>query len=389
MRGVRGGDLRQHLTAWRLDPGFARGVRLIANKYKDDDALRKLGEDVETILMDWAATANVSWCRVLEDRPEIVTRRDHASPMSALRGRSVAVWGCGALGGHVALHLARAGAARIVLRDNAVVTPGVLIRQPYSDADIGRPKVDALADQLRSVRAADPTFEVEAVVSNVLTTVLDGDDWTDGADIVFDCTAARAVRVKLEAVRKDTPLASADTVSMIVNQDATQGLAAVAAADHTGGPADVYRRAKIDICRDRALRHVADAFYPTAVRRGPLPAGARLLQPDVRWVLSGCGCAGCASTQRGGVRLESKCRIRWCRRQPISVGSRCRSAPCNPASPGVFGRLRIPARHRYQRSAARIRGPHLCPSVGANGTLGRSEPRRRRPRGRDGGALVW
>ena len=273
MRGVRGGDLRQHLTAWRLDPAFAKGVRLVANKYKDDDTLRTLGEDIEAILMDWAATADVSWCRVLEDRPEIVTRRDHASPVNALRGKSVAVWGCGALGGHVALHLARAGVARIVLRDNAVVTPGVLVRQPYSDADIGRPKTEALADQLRAIRAADTAFEVEGVVSNVLTAVLDSDDWTDGADVVFDCTASRGVRVKLEEVRKNDPLARADIVSMIVNRNATQGLAVVAAADHTGGPADVYRRAKIDICRDRTLRHVADAFYPP-------PSDEDLFQPE-------------------------------------------------------------------------------------------------------------
>ena len=263
MRGVRGsGDLRQHLTAWRIEPTFAEGLRLIANKYSDDEGLRKIGEQVEQILFDWAETADISWCRVLEDRPEIVTRRDHRSPMSLFRGKSVVVWGCGALGGHVAIHLARAGAERIVLRDNALVTPGVLVRQPYNDADVGQYKAKALAEKLRTIRATDPSFKVVPIVSNVLSTVLDSDDWTDNADVVFDCTASRGVRLKLEKIRKEASPALADIVSMIVSREATHGLTVVAAADHTGGPADVYRRAKIDICRDRSLRHVANAFYP-------------------------------------------------------------------------------------------------------------------------------
>jgi integrative and conjugative element protein (TIGR02256 family) len=265
MRGIRGGELRQHLTAWRLDPTFASGVRLMAQKYSSDEGHRKIGEEVEDILMDWADKAEVSWCEVLEDRPEIVTRRDHTSPLQVVRGKTVAVWGCGALGGQVAIHLARAGAARIILRDNAVVTPGILIRQPYSDADIGRSKAEVLADLLRSIRASDSEFDAIPIVSNILTTALD-DDWTDGASIVFDCTASRSVRIKLEKVRKDTPLLRADAVSMIISREATTGLVVLAGAGHTGGPADVYRRAKIDICRHASLRHVADAFYlPTAV----------------------------------------------------------------------------------------------------------------------------
>lgn len=264
MRGVRGsGDLRQHLTAWRIEPLFATGLGLIANKQSDNEALREIGEDVEQIMLGWAETAEVSWCRVLEDRPEIVTRRDHTSPLGALLGKSVAVWGCGALGGHVALHVARAGAARVVLRDNATVTPGVLVRQPYDDADVGRSKANALAEKLRAVRRSDPRFDVIPIVSNVLTTALDGDDWTDGTDIVFDCTASRAVRVKLEKVRKDNPAVRTDVVSMIVSGEATHGLAVVAASHHTGGPADVYRRAKLDVSADRSLRHFANAFYPT------------------------------------------------------------------------------------------------------------------------------
>ncbi len=264
MRGIRGSDeLKQHLTAWRIEPTFAKGFRLIVNKYSDDRVLRAIGEECEHIMFKWAESTTVSWCHVLEDRPEIVTRRDHASPLSVFRGKVVAVWGCGALGGQVALHLARAGVAKLILRDNGIVTPGVLVRQPYDDADIGTPKAEALAAKLRAIRPGTRGLEVVPIVLDVLTSALTSDDWTDAADVVFDCTAARGVRTKLEEVRKSNPQACAAVVSMIISREATHGLTVVATPDHTGAAADVYRRAKIDVCRDRSLRHFADAFYST------------------------------------------------------------------------------------------------------------------------------
>ena len=263
MRGIRGSaELKQHLTAWRIEPDWVKGLRFIVNKYSDNERIRELGEKMERVMFDWAEKANISWCRVLEDRPEIVTRRDYTSPMSVFRGKTVAVWGCGALGGQVAFHLARAGVAKLILRDSAVVTPGILVRQPYDDADIGMPKADALATKLRAIRPDTREFEVVPIVSDLLSSALASGDWADGADVVFDCTAARGVRTKLEKVRKNTPPPHATVVSMIISREATHGLTVVAMPDHTGGVADVYRRAKIDVCQDRSLRHFVDAFYP-------------------------------------------------------------------------------------------------------------------------------
>lgn len=272
MRGTRGSDLKQHLTAWRLGETFVEGLRLIAQKYSDDEKHRKIGEKVEGVLLEWANKANVAWCRVLEDRPEIVTRRDHVSPMSFVRGKTVAIWGCGALGGHVALHLARAGATRIILRDNAVVTPGVLVRQPYEDADIGRPKAEVLAKKLRAIRPAGQ-LDVDSLISNVLTTALEGDSWSDDADIVFDCTASRSVRLKLEKVWRDDSSLRVPVVSMIVDRDATRGLVVASTTQHSGCVADVYRRAKVDACRTQRLRAFANAFYPPS-------SDTELFQPE-------------------------------------------------------------------------------------------------------------
>lgn len=264
MRGIRGSmELKQHLTAWRIDPIFATGFRHIVNKYLNDTKLSEIGRGFERIVFQWAEVANVSWCRVLEDRPEIVIRRDHASPMAVFRDKTIAIWGCGALGGHIALHLARAGVAKLILYDDGIVTPGILVRQPYDDADIGKLKAEALADKLRAIRPTIRGPKVEVVSCDVLVSALDCNDWSNGSDIVFDCTATQSVRAKLEKVRKDAPQIPATVISMIVSSEATHGLTVVATSDHTGGAADVYRRAKLDVCRDRSLRHFVDAFFPT------------------------------------------------------------------------------------------------------------------------------
>lgn len=274
MRGIRGSEEpKQHLTAWRIEPAFAKVFKLIADKHSYSERSRKKIEELEHLMFDWAEEANVSWCRVLEDRPEIVTRRDYTSPMSVFRGKTVAIWGCGALGGQVALHLARAGVAKLILRDSAVVTPGILVRQPYDDADIGMPKADALAAKLCAIRPDTREFEVVPIVSDLLSSALASNDWADGADVVFDCTAARGVRTKLEKVRKNNPPSHATVISMIISREATHGLTVVAMPDHTGGVADVYRRAKIDVCQDRSLRHFVDAFYPA-------PSDDNLFQPE-------------------------------------------------------------------------------------------------------------
>lgn len=48
--------------------------------------------------MGWLGNTNVEWCLVREARREIVVLRDRDSAASWFRGKSVALWGCGALG---------------------------------------------------------------------------------------------------------------------------------------------------------------------------------------------------------------------------------------------------------------------------------------------------
>lgn len=263
MRGTRGGDLRQHLTSWYIDPVFAWGLKVAFDKHDEDEQTRAYGEKIEKILLDWASVAKVAWCATREDRPEIVTRRDRGSPLAWFSGRTVAIWGCGALGGHVAEHLTRAGAKKLILRDNGVVTPGILVRQPFDDADIGRAKAFALRDRLHRIR---PDLEVEVHIGCILDEPLGSTDSVSGADLVIDATASTPVMHFLELCRWKVSGSVAPVVSMAIAHNADRGMVTLAHSTHTGGTLDVCRRLKLESCERADLAGFFDEFWPVVPR---------------------------------------------------------------------------------------------------------------------------
>ena len=64
---------------------------------------------------------------------------------------SVGVAGLGGLGSHIAVFLARLGVGRLVLADFDRVDLANIQRQQYYLSDVGRPKCEALAEQLRRI----------------------------------------------------------------------------------------------------------------------------------------------------------------------------------------------------------------------------------------------
>ncbi len=77
----------------------------------------------------------------------------------------VSVFGCGAVGGDIAIELAMAGVRHFTLVDYDVVEPSNASRHLYFDlTDVGKPKVESLARRLREI---DPRVSVEEVFSSV------------------------------------------------------------------------------------------------------------------------------------------------------------------------------------------------------------------------------
>lgn len=93
-----------------------------------------------------------AWQKALNDR--------HGSALQArLSGASVAVCGLGGLGSHIAVSLARAGIGKLILIDFDRVELTNLHRQQYRAVQIGMPKAEALAENLKEIA---PYLTVEA-----------------------------------------------------------------------------------------------------------------------------------------------------------------------------------------------------------------------------------
>jgi hypothetical protein len=77
---------------------------------------------------------------------------------ASVRERAALVAGCGSVGSYLAEGLARAGVARVALVDPERIEAANLSRTVYVAADVGAPKVEALA---RRLRAVSPSIAVE------------------------------------------------------------------------------------------------------------------------------------------------------------------------------------------------------------------------------------
>lgn len=274
-RGVAG-DLaarRQHLTFWEIEPSDVTKLRNaalacdISNLYRG----RETPEQIQTLidsmwdtLIKWRREAPVRWCPVMENRPEIITRRDEGTAMDWFRDKRVALWGCGAIGGLIAEHLARAGVAELTLYDWARVAPGILVRQNFSAADMNEPKAYALARRVKSVA---PGVTVIPKVENIVSGPLSSNAWYTDVDIVIDATASLRVRSKLEAVLKDhePPIPVA---AVMLSASAQHAVAVIAPSGYRAGPLDVLRRVGLAAINREWLSDWAKAFWTTDAAKG-------------------------------------------------------------------------------------------------------------------------
>jgi proteasome lid subunit RPN8/RPN11 len=206
----------------------------------------------------------VRWTQVYDGRPESVLRRTASRPTEQLAGTEVLLLGCGGLGAPIAEHCVRAGAAHVHIVDPGTVSPGVLSRQPYEDADIGKPKADVLANRLRRIR---PDSEVTASLANVV--FAEGLNGTNLAqfDLIIDATANRAVAARIERCLRDDSEPWPSLVTVAISQQATHGVAAVTPRGAVGAGIDLLRQLGLRTCMSTALSDVYAAFFPSQAER--------------------------------------------------------------------------------------------------------------------------
>lgn len=260
-RKEAGAPLRQHLTAWEIGPDALVALRDIVRSGGTDDEARGR-------LVKWMVETDVGWCTMLEDRPEIVHRRDKDSPAAWLVGKRILLFGCGALGSAIAEMVVRAGAAAIELVDRGQVKPGVLVRQRFGDADIGRNKAEALADRLAGLGLATRLSSQNANLSIEILPRFQLIDW----DLIIDATASPAVSHRLEVELRTTAL-PAPVIAVQVSAAARYGSVSVRKAHFKGGPQQIERQSKLEAFARHAANPIVQAFWPE-------PGAIPIFQPE-------------------------------------------------------------------------------------------------------------
>ena len=82
---------------------------------------------------------------------DLTSRHSGLLETAAMRQSGVIVCGCGSVGSLAALDLARSGVGRFLLVDDDILSIENLCRHQCSIADVGRYKVDAVADRIRQI----------------------------------------------------------------------------------------------------------------------------------------------------------------------------------------------------------------------------------------------
>ena len=155
----------------------------------------------------------------------------------------------------------RSGAARLHIVDSGTVSPGVLSRQPYEDADIGQHKAAVLAARLGRIR---PESEITGSVADIIAADLFSESKLGQYDLVIDATASRSVAAKIERAQRDQHGPWPPLMTVAISQRATHGVAAVTPRDAVGAGIDLLRRLGLRTCMSTALGDVYTAFFPPA-----------------------------------------------------------------------------------------------------------------------------
>ena len=258
MRRAKNGSQKIHLAVWAMIPEAASALRKTLPETTDCAKIANIRKKLADSLMTIFEGSGVKWCRVLEDRPEIVVRRDNGTPLAWIAGKNVLLLGCGALGSWAAEILVRSGPRVIHLVDNGIVKPGLLARQNYTLEDIGANKAEALSIRLRAIAyGVDAVPHAEEAHSFIVADVARLREY----DVVLDCTASAIFQMKLERDWRIVGGQSPPMVSMIIDGEARHCLTVVLPKNSAGGIWDAYLSTKRRLSIDRIHPQLADAFY--------------------------------------------------------------------------------------------------------------------------------
>jgi hypothetical protein len=271
MRRSVDGGLRIHIAIWTTTPEFTKSLRNTIPKEADSEELKSIRKELADALHDLFEVTSIKWCKVLEDRNEIVVRRESKSAVGWFANKKILILGCGALGSWAAEIVARSNAASIHVLDHSIVKPGLLSRQNYLLEDIGCNKAEALARRLQSI--APEKISINHFKREAHAFITEDPNRFNEYDVVIDCTASHIFQMKLERdwgiFERRTPR----IISMIINAHANCCLAVVLNKNSFGGIWDAYIRLKCKISFDESCKKFSKAFYSPDIMKN-------LFQPE-------------------------------------------------------------------------------------------------------------
>jgi hypothetical protein len=270
MRRSANGDLRLHVAVWTTSQMFAQALRITLQKQEDPPTLAECRAELAELIYKDIVDDQIVFCRIFDDRPEIVVARDQGTAAAWFSGKRVLLLGCGALGSWIGEIVARAGAAELHLVDNGLVKPGILARQNFTLNDVGSNKAEALAAHLRSVSARTV---VAGAASDAHAFVMEDRARFHDFDLVIDCTASAIFQMKLERDWRRLAGATPPLISIGIDGEAKRCIGVSVARASTGGIWDAYLQLQHRVCVANTNRTIIDAFYAERARD-------RLFQPE-------------------------------------------------------------------------------------------------------------
>lgn len=257
MRRAADGSPRLHVAVWTASAEITKSLRAIVPKDADTEVIRGLRDDLKQALLNVLNNSQIAWCPILEDRDEIVVRRDHGTSLAWCAGKKVMVLGCGALGSWAAEMVARAKPQKLCLVDNSIVKPGILTRQNFTLEDIGDSKAAALARRIALIQS----------FCEVITHVGEAHDFLQANvqqlgeyDLILDCTASSVFQMKLERDWHSLSQHLPPLASLVIDAQSRHCLCVIVPKDSTGGPWDAYLNLKRILCVG-GYKVLVEAFY--------------------------------------------------------------------------------------------------------------------------------
>jgi hypothetical protein len=210
-----------HLLAGRVPPAVADELRCLTRRR------RQPIPDIRPSMI--SPTAPLEWCSVSDERHSVTTRRDDTRPVNAFNGKTVQIWGCGGLGSWIAEFLARAGVKRLILCDPGAVSGGLLVRQNFTEVDVGAGKASALAKRVQALRDDIDVVGHDAMIPDTLN-----EDFST-TDVIIDATISRAIGQLLDEAATYNPR---PVLAQVATDSATStlGLLTVSHATCERGP---------------------------------------------------------------------------------------------------------------------------------------------------------